>query len=269
MDVRPPNNETAVARQVNVTLIDPVVGPANSVESFEGIPHLVLNRVGLRWGTASLSTRWDSELAAAAIIDACLRAEADDADAIVINSVQDPALAAAREVVRIPVVGLSETSMHLALCLADRFSILTDAATETPIVRELVEQSRLTGKAAPVRGISDDVTDRDPERRFASLVLAARAAVEDGATALILGCTDRPDFAARLSDDLHRAGLSVAVVEPLEAGIRHAVNLVQMGLAHSGAAYPPPPVKELSWPDGSALLGPTPTSVAAFAQEGH
>ena len=175
---------------MRIAIIDPVARDTShlSVPTVEGVS---IERKSLRWGTPSIESRWDDDLAAPGVIDAAIRAELDGACAIVVNCMDDPGVDAAREVVRIPVVGPAHAAMQLALCLATRFTILTTAEADVPIVNELIARYQLEHRAARVRSLGlgvNELTD-DADATFAAAVEAAELAVADGAGALIAGCT--------------------------------------------------------------------------------
>lgn len=244
---------------VRVTVIDPVISPDDRVAKLPEVPGLELQRVSLRYGTTSIESRWDDEFAVPGVIDAAIRAERSGAQAVVINCMDDPGVAAAREVVRIPVVGPAETSMHLALCLADRFTIVTTSAVDIPVVREMVERYQLLERCASVRALGLPVLalHDDPAATFRAYTQVAVDAVEeDGAAALISGCTLLSPFTSKITDHLAHLGLGVPVIDPIEAALRHAVSLVRLGITHSQKAYPAPAAKLIVWPDVQAYLGP-------------
>jgi allantoin racemase len=54
----------------------------------------------------------DEVLAAPGVVDAAIKAEADGAEAVVIDCMLDPGLDAAREAVSIPVIGCGEAAMR-------------------------------------------------------------------------------------------------------------------------------------------------------------
>lgn len=238
-----------------ISIIDPVVLDGRAlIDPPPDIPGVVVERLSLTFGTASIESRWDDAFAAPGIIDAATRAEAAGADAVVVNCMEDPAVDAAREVVRIPVVGPAEAAMHLALCVADRFSILTTEPADIPIVREMVERHRLEHRCASIRAVGLPVlgigaNEEDTLRR---LLEAARSAVEDGAAALVLGCT----LFATLTDRLAAELPGIPVVDPLSAALHHAVTLVRLGISHSGVGYPAPDAKSITWPAPDVRFGP-------------
>ena len=169
----------------------------------------------------------------------------------------DPGLDAAREVVRIPVVGPAQASMHLALTLADRFAIVTTLAEDVPVVRELVERNRLEHRCASVRalGVPPLGLHDDEEATLALFSDAALAAVlQDGAAAIIAGCTMLSGRTEAVAARLATAGVDVPVIDPLAAALHHALTLVRLGVSHSGVGYPAPAQKEISWPDQELRL---------------
>lgn len=251
---------TGSAEPVRITVIAPVVLDGLGLDPLPVVDGVVAHRVGLRYGTAAIESRFDDAFAVPGILDAAIRAEQDGSDAVVIDCMDDPGLDAAREVVRIPVIGTAEASMHLALCLADRFTILTTAAEDIPIVRELVQHHRLEHRCASIRAIGIGVLDlhADPDDTLQRLAAAGRAAVdEDGAAALIPGCTLLSGTAERLAAHLAITGPAVPVIDPLAAALHHAQTLVRLGVSHSGVGYPPPVAKEILWPGPDSLFGPT------------
>ncbi|GAA2896959.1 aspartate/glutamate racemase family protein [Microbacterium esteraromaticum] len=236
---------------VRVTIIAPVVLGEQQLAPAPAVPGLIAEFRSLASGTASIESRWDDAFAVPGILDAAIRAEEAGAQAVVIDCMDDPGLDAAREVVRIPVIGPAQASMHLALTLADRFSIITTLTADIPVVRELVEHNRLAHRCASVRGLGLSPLDLhdDAAATLDAFVDAARAAVEiDGAAAIIAGCTQlsgrTEEVAARLADE----GIEVPVIDPLAAALHHALTLVRLGISHSGVGYPAPAAKQITWP---------------------
>jgi len=238
-------------RPVRITLIAPVVLNERKLAPAPAVPGVITEFRSLAAGTASIESRWDDAFAVPGILDAAIRAEEAGAQAIVIDCMDDPGLDAAREVVRIPVIGPAQASMHLALTLADRFSIITTLAADLPVVRELVEHNHLEHRCASVRGLGLGPLDLhdDEAATLHAFVDAARAAVHlDGAAAIIAGCTmlsgKTDQVAARLAEE----GIDVPVIDPLVAALHHALTLVRLGISHSGVGYPAPATKRISWP---------------------
>ena len=114
---------------------------------------------------------------------------------MVIACFSDPGLDEARELVSIPVVGIEESSLHLAAQLGRRFTILTSRGARVPAKVEHVERLGLSSRLASVRPLEMGVLemDADPDRARARILEVGSAAVrEDGAEVIVLGCAAWP-----------------------------------------------------------------------------
>ncbi len=76
-------------------------------------------------GPSSIESMYEEAQAVPGMVAAAVQAEQDGYDGIIVGCYGDPGLAAAREMVRIPVVGPGETSALLAAMLGHHFSIVT------------------------------------------------------------------------------------------------------------------------------------------------
>jgi allantoin racemase len=210
-----------------------------------------LEVVSLDWGPASIESRVDDDLAAPGILMSAIQAERQGAEAILISCMNDPGLTAARESVRIPVVGPAQASMHLAAMLSHRFSMITTGTNDIPVVEELVARYRMTDRLASVRAIDIPVLGLGTQAeatREAVVSVAEAAVLQDGAGAIILGCTLLADLAPQIRSDLSDRGIDVPLINPILAALRLAETLVSLGLSHSSRSYAPPGDKPLIWP---------------------
>ncbi len=171
-----------------------------------------------------------------------LEAEADGADAVVINCFGDPGVKAGRELVKIPVVGPGEASMLLAASLCNRFSVVTILKNVLPLIEENAELYGISGKLASVRAINVPVLElhESQQKTIKALAEEGRKAIEvDSAEALVLGCTGMTGMAEKVAKEL-----DVFVVDPLPTALKFAETLVGLGLSQSKRAYPKPPEKK-------------------------
>jgi allantoin racemase len=214
----------------------------------------------IEYGPASIECELDQALAVPGTVAEVKAAAATGADAIVINCMGDPGLAAARELTSVPVLGTAQTSMHLAAMLGHRFTVLTvlDQLIHVDEVKaagyglgERLASVRSVG--IPVLGLGDDT-----ERLIAGLTeQGLRAVHDDGAHVLILGCTGMLGLAAELAAALAQQGLTdVPVIDPLPATLHVAAALARSGLSQSKRTYPDPPAKDR--PGYGAALGLSP-----------
>ena len=112
-------------------------------------------------------------------------------DAVILACFSDPGLDAAKEVSRIPVVGIEESTLHVAAMLGARFSIMTPRRARIPMRTEHVFMRGLGHFLASVRSLDLSVADTDkyPEKTKERVFAVAQKAVEeDGAEVIILGC---------------------------------------------------------------------------------
>ena len=211
-------------------------------------------------GPASIESEFDEALAVPATLAAVKQAEEDGFDAVVINCMGDPGLKPAREIVRIPVLGPAESSMHLAAQLGQRFSVVTVLDSVVPALENLARIYGVDEKLASVRVVNIPVLelDADRARMVRALIDESTKAVElDGAAVIIFGCTGMAGVAREIQDALLARGLSVPVIDTAIYALKQAEVLVDLGLAHSKRTYAPPPRKVIK---GYPAFGPAPVA---------
>ena len=69
---------------------------------------------------------------------------------------------------------------------------------------------------------------------------------EDGAEAIVLGCTAMVDVTETVQARLHEAGYQIPVLEAAQSAVMLLELTVKMGLHHSRITYMPVPKKKLS-----------------------
>jgi allantoin racemase len=199
-------------------------------------------------GPGSIESAFESTVAAPGTIAKILAAEREGVDAVVIDCMGDPGMHAAREVVRIPVVGPGETSMHVAAMLGHKFSVVTVLRRLRSSFENEAAVYGLASKLASVRSVDIPVLDleSDIEVTRAMLVAEAHKAIEeDGAEAIVFGCTGLMGCATAVREGLLKIGLDVPVIDPIPTAVSMAATLVRVGLSHSKLTYPLPPRKRL------------------------
>lgn len=180
---------------------------------------------------ASIEGHTDEALCVPPMLTQIREAEARGADAHVIACFDDPGLGAAREVATRPVIGICEASVHTALLLSRRFSVVTSLPRSIPIVEDLLEHYGAARRCRRVRAVNMPVLaiDEDEATTFVRLsteIAAARR--DDGAEAVILGCAGMSTLCARLT-----AETGMPVIDGVTAATRLAEALVGMGYTTS------------------------------------
>jgi allantoin racemase len=115
-------------------------------------PGTVITGATARLGADYVRSRADEVIAAHAVLDV-LAQHAGTFDAAVLAISFDSGLLAARQLVPVPVVGMTESALHLACQLAERIGVLT-AGTETrPIYQEMFRRYGLESRIGSLRSL--------------------------------------------------------------------------------------------------------------------
>lgn len=215
----------------------------------------------LKSGPVSVESAVDETLAGPGLLAAAVDAEADGCDAIVIDCMLDPALDALREAVAIPVVGSGEANMKRASEGGRRFSIVTVLDRQERLFRGKARQYGLEPNLVSVRSIAVPVLDLNGDKALTltRTVLQSRAAIaDDGAQAIVFGCTGMLGLGGPVRDRLKAEGYEVPIFDPLPYALEVAAGCARDGIAHSKIDYPYPARKGFDglsdWPSLAALL---------------
>ena len=209
-------------------------------------PGLTISHVEIETGPASIECEYDEALAVPGTIAKIIEAERDGYDAVVIDCMGDPGMLPGRECVSIPVVGPCEAVMHVASMLGHTFSVVTVLQRLRPQFEHQAQIYGVREKLASVRAVSIPVLEleQDIDRTKAALAEeAARAVDEDGADAIIFGCTGMLGCAEAVRRGLLAKGHDVPVIDPVPWAVKLAASLVDAGLSHSKITYECPPSK--------------------------
>ena len=137
-------------------------------------------------------------------------------------------------------LGIEETSIHIASMLGHKYTILTPLAPRIPSKEQDVRRFKAEAACASVRALGLTVleTEANPERTKQRILEVARAAMEeDGAEVIILGCAGMAGYA----EDIERK-LGLVVLDPTLVTLKVAEGLAELGIRHSkrGLFAPPP-----------------------------
>ncbi len=204
-------------------------------------PGTQISVVTAPFGVAYIETRFESLIGAYAA--ATLAAEhCDGHDAIVVAAFGDPGIDGLREVLDIPVVGLTEAALMSACLLGKRFSIVAISHRITAWYRECVAANGLGDRLASIRHLDDPLNDigrvqEDHTERLAALCLSAVR--DDGADVIIIAGAPLAGLARSIRDRI-----PVPVVDGVSSAVCHAQTLVSLAtLPARQGSFAPPPVK--------------------------
>lgn len=193
------------------------------------------------FGVAYIETRFESLIGAYAT--ATLAAEHwEKHDAIIVAAFGDPGIDGLREVLDIPVVGLTEAALMSACLLGKRFSIVAISRRITAWYRERVQANGLLDRLASIRNLDRPLQDigrvqDDHTERLQALCLSA--VEDDGADVIIIAGAPLAGLARSIKDRI-----PVPVVDGVSSAVCHAQTLVSLSPAAARrGSFAPPPVK--------------------------
>jgi allantoin racemase len=187
-------------------------------------------------GPETIESADDEALAVPPTLDLVKEANQEHYDAIILACFSDPGLEQAKEISTIPVFGIGESSFHMAAMLGAKFSIMTTQQERIPAKTEHVRRRGLDHFLASVRSLDLSVaeTDNNPEKTKARVFEEARkAAEEDGAEVIILGCAGMAGYAPEIESKLN-----TKVLDPTAVALKLAEAMVDLRRANKkGSAF--------------------------------
>lgn len=161
-------------------------------------------------------------------------------DGILLACFGDPGLYLLKEYSQVPVIGIAEASMSLALLLGARFGILAGMRRAVELMDSMVRTYGLEPRYAGTVSLEMRVLDFEKERARTLDVLerASRELRSRGAEVLLLGCAGLTGFVGEL-----QGRVSMPVIDPVEAGCRMLQVVWNSGLqvSHIGLFSRPAP----------------------------
>ncbi|MCA3370298.1 MAG: aspartate/glutamate racemase family protein [Roseomonas sp.] len=204
---------------------DPAITALIAARAREALPRLGLPACDLVPATAPFGGRYIATRAAVAIAGhAVLTGLAEHIGAenpqgfgaAIIACFGEPAIEAARELLPIPVIGMAEASITLALEQAPRIALLTGGAAWVRMLEEFAlirghGRDRVQVRSVPPTG---DMIAREPEKALGLIAEEARQAVAAGAGVVVLGGAGLVGLAPKLA-----ALLPVPVLDSLDCAL--------------------------------------------------
>ena len=162
-----------------------------------------------------------------------------EADAYIIACFDDTGLDAIRTITNKPVLGIGDSSFHIASCLAGTFSVITTLDLSVPILKNNLLKRGFDRICVNVSSVNVPVLDLENKESNALLAIEdeiQRSITNDKAEAIVLGCAGMADFAEKLEKKF-----SIPVIEGVSSSIILAEGLVKMKKTTSklgGYSYP-------------------------------
>jgi allantoin racemase len=186
------------------------------------------------------------------------RASREGFDAFLVGNFADPGLREARELTDMPVLGLCETSVHLANMMAGSFALVTGNQKAAPKILENITRYGLREKLFCVRRMSVDrlvdlneafVNPAAGKALVDEFLAAASANVEEGAELVIPAVGVMMVLLAR--NGIHEVSPGIPILNGVTALVKMAEAAVKMRKLFGGswtsrrAMYAAPPPEQI------------------------
>ena len=237
---------------VDIRLLTPIITrdlrTLDDIRPLERVD-LTISHSLLDAGPSSIECELDEALAVPDSIIKAIEAERSGAQAVIIDCMGDPGLHALREVLTIPVLGAGQTALHVANMLGHRFSFVTVIERLRPMIDRMIGAYGLSSKYASFQAIDVPVLELHDNIAALNKALAdksRRAIEQDGADAIVLGCTGFLGCAEAVRASLLESRYDLPVIDPIPIAVHIAEALIKAELRHSKVGYPPPAIKPVA-----------------------
>ena len=207
-------------------------------------PGSEIHAVTGEFGAQVIGTRAENAIAAHAMVDLMAR-HAGGCDAALIAVSYDTALDASRQLLPIPVVGMTEAALLTACMLGGRIGIVTFGRPGLPMYQELVARYGLASRVAGWGVIEAPSAFRPGDTTQVDRLVVAEAnrlVEQDGAETVILSGAVMAGVPRRL-----QAQVPVPLIDGIACGVGHAELLVRLKLPKPTAgSYAMPAGREVS-----------------------
>jgi allantoin racemase len=167
------------------------------------------------------------------------KAEANGFDAVVPFGTLDAGVELARNLVRIPVIGAGQSTMHLAVQLSNGLGLVAYERTSIPFIRKNLRAWRVLDSVVGIEAIEIPLlesTDQRAAMRDRFLQAAGTLIHQCDAEVIVpMGVTMVP---VQYSPEEFSKELGVPVMDALATSIQTAEMMVRMRLTHSVRTYP-------------------------------
>lgn len=227
-------------------------GPSNPDKPFRGLNDLLpYQDIGVElhfgqnlMGPIHCQNSIEEALATAGMAQVAIMAEQEGMHAIVIESMGDTGLIQCREATKIPVIGMSDSSLRIAQMLGRKFGVITAGRWHGYALERLLKIYSLNSQFVGFQPLdmqpffTDAVSEEKIEEKIVSSIIKL---IQLGADTIILGGSYFLGKKERLSTILTNKGYhDILIIDPLPLAIRFARMLVDCELSHSKLIYANP-----------------------------
>jgi allantoin racemase len=144
-------------------------------------------------GGTGVEFRFTEYFFAREMIENAIRAEEQGFDAYVVGTTNDAGLFPSREVLNIPVIGITEASMHVACLMGRNFALITPNEKMIPHFEELTDRYGLKDRLAGIQHMEFNIPELGrvfedaalQQKQLAQFTAGARKVIEAGAEVIV------------------------------------------------------------------------------------
>ena len=190
--------------------------------------------VPIERGPFSMEFATEEVLAGPYVLQAVRQAEKDGIDAVVLDCMVDPVLRAARETVKIPVLGPGLSGLTVASLLGARIAVI-GMKNGQQVLEEHIRAYGFSHRVCSMHVVDAPPADLIESQPYCLDIINREidvALAQHRAEVILFGCTAMSGYI----DDL-KARYGLPIIEPMACAINMAITLVTMGLSHSKSCY--------------------------------
>lgn len=221
-------------------------------------PHVKIDVVTADMGVAYIETRAEAAVGAYATLNALAKHHARY-DAAIVAAFGDPGLLAAREILTIPVTGMTESALLTASMLGGKISIVAISRRIRTWYEETVALYGMSSRLASIRSLENslnNIATVQEDHGEQLIALCKQAVEEDGADVIIIAGAPLAGLSRTVADQI-----PVPLVDGVSCAVQQAEALYNINARSPKAgSYAVPPMKPVSGlsPDLMNLLGRQP-----------
>ncbi len=211
---------------------------ADILAAARSMPHMAeIGISNIRQGALSIESDYDVAFCSQHIVALAEQLAKDGADGIVLYCFAQPALAACKEKLKIPVVGLSEAPLAVASIIGRHIGVIA------PMEVSKQQFSRAWGsKIEHMNALELPILEYENLTILSKTVEARlKELVDFGCDVVILGCGSVLGLDIKSMQEKYQ----VAIIEPVHAAVSLCEYLIQANLSQSKRSYPYPPQKQV------------------------
>jgi allantoin racemase len=192
--------------------------------------------VGIKEGKAPFVTYSDVEFNTPSLLNQIVSAEKEGYQSVIIGCFGDPGLAAARQLVTIPVVGTGESTFAVASTMGDRILIVVPCKDFVYATQKMVREYAYTDKVVSIRAIDVPLQalateSEDSIQNTAEMCLQAIREVD--AHVVVLGCIGLAGFAEEMRDFFQEKEVLCPIIEPGITAMEYTRMILRLRLNQS------------------------------------